>query len=233
MHITVRPTDILVQRQQLLSRLGYNSISQFKLTTFLERALFIASILAKPEAVYIERNIIGRSDNSMNITGKHVFKTTNIGQYINSCCSRLIIFVATIGNRLENEVSRMLGSGDTLTAFFLNAAGSQYMENFAEYITNYITAQQPNGIITTNRYSPGYCDWKITDQVTIFKLLEPKKLCVTLNEKCLMEPLKSISGIMGVGKEAVIASTPMPCQTCQKYNCSHRINNQNRKIKEG
>jgi len=53
----------------------------------------------------------------------------------------------------------------------------------------------------TNRYSPGYCGWNITGQKILFSLL-PEYFCgIELTDTCLMLPIKSVSGIIGIGRD--------------------------------
>ena len=52
------------------------------------------------------------------------------------------------------------------------------------------------------RYSPGYFDLDIKNQTKIFRLLELTKRCgITLTNKMLMIPSKSVTAIIGVEDE--------------------------------
>jgi cobalamin-dependent methionine synthase I len=76
------------------------------------------------------------------------------------------------------------------------------------------------GMGTTNRYSPGYCDWDITEQKKLFGLL-PAVFCgISLTESMLMKPIKSISGIIGIGKE--VSFKRYSCNYCKDNHCLYR-----------
>jgi len=63
----------------------------------------------------------------------------------------------------------------------------------------------------TNRYSPGYCGWDVTEQHKLFQLM-PENYCgIKLTPSALMDPVKSISGIIGIGKMLKIIHIPADC----------------------
>jgi hypothetical protein len=59
---------------------------------------------------------------------------------------------------------------------------------------------RPTGVLP---YSPGYCGWDITGQRALFAALSPDDIGVTLTESCLMQPLKSVSGVLVVGTREI------------------------------
>jgi len=75
------------------------------------------------------------------------------------------------------------------------------------------------------RFSPGYCDWPVTEQKKLFELLEPHKAGVDLTESCLMRPRKSISGVIPLfpadnGHQQ--QNDYNPCWECKKSDCIAR-----------
>jgi hypothetical protein len=74
-------------------------------------------------------------------------------------------------------------------------------------------------------YSPGYCGWHVTGQRKLFKYLRPEEIGITLNASCLMQPLKSVSGVLVVGPGHVHKFQPTYsfCETCREKQCRERI----------
>jgi len=69
----------------------------------------------------------------------------------------------------------------------------------------------------TNRYSPGYCGWNVSEQQQLFALL-PDNFCgVRLNKAALMNPIKSVSGIIGIGQD--VRKTAYQCNKCDIKDC--------------
>ena len=77
----------------------------------------------------------------------------------------------------------------------------------------------------SRRYSPGYCGWHITAQRKLFAALQPAAIGVSLNASCLMEPLKSVSGVILAGPPAIHefeAGFPF-CRQCRDRSCGARL----------
>jgi hypothetical protein len=74
-------------------------------------------------------------------------------------------------------------------------------------------------------YSPGYCGWHVSGQRALFRVLRPEEIGVTLNESCLMQPLKSVSGVMVAGAAAVHRFRPTYdfCDACATHECRTRM----------
>ena len=73
-------------------------------------------------------------------------------------------------------------------------------------------------------YSPGYCGWNVTGQRALFAQLEPGELGLTLNESCLMYPVKSVSGVLvlaPIGAHGFSPAFPC-CSTCTTLDCQER-----------
>jgi hypothetical protein len=72
----------------------------------------------------------------------------------------------------------------------------------------------------TNRFSPGYCGWNVKDQFTLFSFF-PEKFCgIELTDSALMVPVKSVSGIIGLGEN--VQKKAYPCDVCTMQNCYRR-----------
>lgn len=74
-------------------------------------------------------------------------------------------------------------------------------------------------------YSPGYCGWHISGQKKLFRYLEPKQIGITLNDSYLMEPLKSVTGLLVAGPAEIHsfqAHYPF-CQSCRDASCQERL----------
>jgi hypothetical protein len=69
----------------------------------------------------------------------------------------------------------------------------------------------------SDRFSPGYCDWNVSEQHKLFNLL-PESFCgIHLSESSLMNPIKSVSGIIGIGEN--LKQLGYQCYWCNDPNC--------------
>jgi hypothetical protein len=140
-------------------------------------------------------------------------------------CEEMVCFVGTIGSRLEDEINRLTQRNRISQAYILDAMGSAAVESMVDEFQGHMAqALKPVHKGTTLRFSPGYCDWPITEQKKLFRLFESHKLGVKLTDSCLMQPRKSISGLFGVIPfQAHRSAAPFnPCSDCGKKGCSMR-----------
>jgi hypothetical protein len=74
-------------------------------------------------------------------------------------------------------------------------------------------------------YSPGYCGWHVSGQRALFAYLQPSAIGITLLPSFLMEPLKSVSGVLVTGPAAIHRFPPdYPfCGDCADRPCRARI----------
>lgn len=140
------------------------------------------------------------------------------------CC-----FVATVGPAVDMEIQHLMQQQRFADAYVLDAMGSMSAENVVEQFYRRMGRRQAdkNGAITL-RFSPGYCDWPIQQQQSLFRLFADTDTPeISLSENCLMTPQKSVSGLFGLLPPGVNGADPAynPCNTCTKKNCIARRNN--------
>lgn len=131
------------------------------------------------------------------------------------------LFVCTIGPRMEEWSHQIHGEGNILKSFLIDTAASVAAECAANTLHDHIDlAMTQRGLKVTNRYSPGYCNWSVAEQHRLFSLL-PKGFCgITLTDSALMIPIKSISGIIGIGPS--VKRVDYTCDTCGVKDCTYR-----------
>lgn len=155
-------------------------------------------------------------DNGLMITSK-------VSSQILSDCLQVAIFVVTIGGNLEEKAAKLMGEGRMLKATVLDAIGSEAADKTACYLHEKIREPaNSNGTEVTLRFSPGYCDWDISQQKVLFEAMSSAPLGVALTEGCLMIPRKSISGLFGIGETTKSQLRLSPCRFCAKTECLSR-----------
>jgi len=130
--------------------------------------------------------------------------------------------VCTIGEELEGEVSRLFGEGRYSAAVVLDGVGSAAVESLADYVNNLICREAlGSGLEPTPRISPGYGDWPLEEQRVIFGLLPADRIGVSLTEKYMMRPRKSVSFGIGIG-EGLAVGRGGRCRHCNMAGCPYR-----------
>ncbi len=136
----------------------------------------------------------------------------------------IAFMVATIGDELENLSKSFMSNNEMLNGYIADKIASELVERTADFLETKIqNSINQFGYKITNRYSPGYCGWNVKDQHKIFSLL-PKNFCgITLTEGALMVPIKSISAVVGIGKE--VERKDYECSICDIEFCYKRERN--------
>jgi len=180
--------------------------------------------LIEPRFVWLIRPAsINRKTHTLQLAESHS-PPLNVGAIIRSQLDAIeaaAIFVCSIGQALERVARERLTGDDPLSGYVLDAVGSVAVDALGDVLeTDLVKFIRPHGWRITNRFSPGYCTWPTADQRIIFAALPDAPAGVTLSESALMSPIKSISGVIGLG--ANVEHRPYPCDTCRKADCIHR-----------
>ena len=140
-----------------------------------------------------------------------------------SRCQHVAVFVASIGRELEEGVAQLMNGGKILKATILDAIGSETVEKTVYHLQDRVQEfANSEGTEITLRYSPGYCDWDITQQRILFQAMDSVPIGISLTEECLMIPRKSVSGIIGLGNFKRRSVKLSPCRFCIKTDCQSR-----------
>jgi hypothetical protein len=134
---------------------------------------------------------------------------------------KLAFFICTAGEEVTLRSRQHMKSGNMLEGYIADIAGTLLVEGAMDIIYGRLKEEIGQaGLEMTNRYSPGYCDWNVSEQNKLFSFF-PGGFCgVTLSESSLMIPLKSISGVIGIGRD--VKFNQFVCSDCKDGNCIYR-----------
>lgn len=135
---------------------------------------------------------------------------------------RYAFFVATAGEEFGEYLEAVSSGGDMVKTFIADAIGSVIAEKTADKMELSLEGLlSTTGWHHTNRFSPGYCGWHVSGQQTLFSLFPTGKPCgVTLTSSSLMLPIKSVSGVLGLGDE--VRKLEYSCGLCDFKQCYKR-----------
>jgi hypothetical protein len=133
----------------------------------------------------------------------------------------LAFFACTAGREITDRSQKYMSSGDYLEGYVADLTGSLLAEAAMDLVQKRLTDEMgQRGLKVTNRYSPGYCHWNVGEQHLLFSLF-PENFCgITLSDSALMHPIKSVSGVIGIGKN--VRFNKYVCNTCSDQNCFFR-----------
>lgn len=117
-------------------------------------------------------------------------------------CTKAVLMAATLGHEVDRLLHR-LHLTDMGKAVIYQAISVTIIEAYCDDIEAEIVEDaKKRGYQTKWRFSPGYGDFAIEHQRNFFSMLDcPKNTGMTLTDTFMMNPIKSVTAIIGLYKE--------------------------------
>jgi len=212
---------IVIPEKSLLSRIGRDSQTNVskRILKDMKQAVNLIARKAKPRAVY---RIIPVETNNGSVTfDEHFLLKSRKLKRIFRPCQKAVIFLTTIGPQVDALIQRAMKKKPSY-GYILDSVASVAAESTADYLEKKLKRKFAPEHAVTLRYSPGYCDWPLSEQKNIFKIIPGNLIGVKLSERFFMMPYKSISGAMGVCPADSSEASRNACLECQNFNCPYR-----------
>ena len=215
---------------QIESVMGYKQgESQKHISDLISEVLKETEAICNIKAEYRIFSGIHFNDTEKTVEINHlVFQIKKIVYGLIKKSDSIAVFLCTAGEGIGIRSKKAMKEGDLLTGYIYDVIGSEIVESAADLMQNELEKTVlSSGKKITNRYSPGYCGWNVADQHKLFQLV-PSNFCgIRLTESALMDPIKSVSGIIGIGEN--VRFNPYTCNLCDIKTCIYR--NAREKIK--
>ena len=209
-------SDLDIDIHEVFLLLGYKNVTpEENILSIIDKVYAEINDICKPRYIYKIYDGNTCDEGSIEIAGRKFVTGRIITRYLSGmekCC----VFAATAGWEYDAYKNRLREKGDIPEEFIADAIGSV----IAEACVNRISVELGENNNCTYPYSPGYCNWKLSEQSLLFRLLPDGPCGITLTESCLMIPIKSTSGIIGIGKN--IKRMSYVCNICENKNCYKR-----------
>jgi len=133
----------------------------------------------------------------------------------------LAIFLCTAGEEIGRRSKKAMHEKDYLRGYIYDVTGSEIVEAAADLMQYELEKTMlSSGKKITNRFSPGYCNWDVAEQQKLFQLMPYNYCGIRLTESSLMDPIKSVSGFIGIGKN--VKKNSYTCSFCDMKDCIYR-----------
>ena len=129
------------------------------------------------------------------------------------------LFACTIGPGLETWSRELMAKNDFLKGYIVDAVASVAVEAATDILHDRLQESAPDKK-TSSRTSPGYCGWDVAEQQKLFSLLPPDFCGISLSPSSLMRPIKSVSGLIGLGRD--MKKADYTCRFCDMQDCVYR-----------
>ncbi len=152
---------------------------------------------------------------------EHIFPRAN----------HLALFAFTLGPGISREIEQQLNNRQLSMGYMLDAVASYSADKASEagqiFFHKRLAAEgRASESTRVLLYSPGYCGWHVSGQKKLFEFLNPEEIGIRLNERFLMVPLKSISGVLVAGEAGIhrFKNNYPFCAHCRTHHCRERMN---------
>jgi hypothetical protein len=142
----------------------------------------------------------------------------------------LALFAVTLGSEISHKIRQLFAANEPALAYVLDTIASERADTAAMLAAgNYLDSLRNEGLADPLScvlpYSPGYCGWDITAQRKLFQCLRPEQIGITLNASYLMDPLKSVSGVLVAGPPEIhdFDNDFDFCESCVTQECRQRL----------
>ena len=138
--------------------------------------------------------------------------------------ARVVFLAATIGESVEEAVTRHFDEGRYAHSVLLDAAATTAVEQVCDACEAMLRPQlAKQGFSMRWRFSPGYGDWDIHAQPELLRLTEGATIGVSLTESFMLCPRKSVTAVIGLVRgENSDKELPKGCAMCPKLDCPSR-----------
>lgn len=213
--ITVNPEDII----KLLG--GQEDAADAHATTLVDEYIEKCRKVMSPSAAYILAAAFETESLEEIAVGETHFLSGRIIHKMLKLTETYAFFLVSIGPEPEQLARDLLEKGEYLEGYITDLVASALVDAVADGVHEEIRklADSQNMKIT-NRYSPGYCSWDVAEQQKLFSLFPENTCGISLSESSLMNPVKSISGIIGMGRQ--VKFNEYTCEICPMKTCQFR-----------
>ena len=197
--------DIKLDMSEIYRSMGYPDpgAPAEDMKSVVEALLERFSAVCHPQFRYIESTVEGLSPKGIIMKGL-------------SGADKYLLFIATAGLEFQKEINKIAEEGDIVKVYAADLIGSEIAEATVRECVKAIEADYA-GLGVSNPYSPGYCGWVLSEQKEIFSRFGGDTCGVSLNDSCLMYPIKSVSGIVSVGEK--VEKREYGCAICGRKDC--------------
>ena len=214
-------SGLIVRREDFFQELGYGEVvPQPDVMEIVDAVWAQAEKIAQPRICYEIIDGEKMDKTHIRIGDVEFLCGSIIAGYLDGV-ERFVVFVTTAGAEYDAYIHELKASGDLVSEYIADALGSVIAEAAVTGIGRQIEQMATcTGETASYPYSPGYCGWHIREQSKLFSLLPDTPCGVRLTESSLMLPIKSISGIYGLG--IGIRKQGYACDICGLKTCYKR-----------
>lgn len=203
-----RPRPLAIKPERMLRVHRYRDLENLR-PAIREAAETIAALterLIEPQVHYRRIGIRALAGDELALENGVTFHNESFPRLLGES-REVVIAIATLGPKLDQEVVERMNRFEPLEALFLETAGWLAIESTSKQFGDFLRAlSRGNGYRVSCRIGPGYTykdggreiQWSLEEQRQIFQAFAGIDLPVRLLESCAMQPKMSRTGLYGL-----------------------------------
>jgi hypothetical protein len=191
-----------IPTRKIYKRLGYrtdttllNRASQSETESAIAEAYDI--IVLKGRALRLP--ITGQNRDTLELNGTLRLASDKLSRFFTSC-GEVLLMAASCGPEIIQEIKELTENNNQTRAVIYDAAASELVDLALDWIMELYGREllREGKNILTRRYSAGYGDFKLENQIYFYNLLQLDTMGVTLTESFILIPEKTVTALTGI-----------------------------------
>ena len=139
-------------------------------------------------------------------------------------CSRAAVTLCTVGSEIDGYIRSCFDTGDYPRGMAADVIALSALECAGRHLWQRLVGDiRGTELGITTRFSPGDGGWPLEEQAKIFSCLCGDDIGVTLAASGMLEPVRSVSAVYGLGRGIGITRDGHSCTECAMENCVYRF----------
>ncbi len=191
------------RKSLIYTRLGYekkNTLLEPERRKQMDRWIREAELLCNVTVIY-KKVCIKVNDRCVIIPEGITLESTSLAKLLGNS-EEAVIMASTGGYDIMNQIQRLQDMDEMARALVYDTAASEITDAGLDWLMAYLKQQltREGQTLTHMRYSPGYGDLKLYNQIVFYNQLELGKAGVKITPKYMLIPEKTVTAIVGIQK---------------------------------
>ncbi|QNU65271.1 methionine synthase [Ruminiclostridium herbifermentans] len=190
------------KKELILTRLGYRKgITELNAhdIALVEESMRQGQYLCKPEGAYLIVPISTINGSVITLDNGVSIDSLGLTKLLQNSKS-VVLMAATVGKKVIDKIFEEVEKGNAANGLIIDSVASQTADAALDWMVQLLRKIliREGKVLTKHRYSPGYGDLPLSYQKVIFDMLQLERLNISLTEKFMLIPEKSVLAIAGI-----------------------------------
>jgi len=164
-----------------------------------DRHIEEASSLITLSGLYLRLAVLSNDGQNIVLAGDVSFHSAKLASFLGRC-REAVLMGATAGNAIMDAIGEKTLRQEMTAAVVYDATASEMADAALDWITGFINRQirREGKSLLERRFSAGYGDFALENQKLIYDKLRMGDIGVSLSERFLLIPEKSVTAVSGI-----------------------------------